>query len=251
MKKYLLTGVLYLAISTMFIPMSLAQTWYLQGNVAGAQSSGANGAGGTNGNAGSATGTGNTDAGNGNASGSETNSQAPQSEFGSYYRQNKFEDISELRGMSSEDKQNLVDDFKSMKQAERCLIAQENISKRVDYYQNGNTASLSIFQGISNGVTNTVSRLRELGYNTENVEALQARLQLMISEMNTLQNRLTYQLMSAHVAACGDQAQYKEQVRTAQQNLTQLKSKVMEIKEFISNELKTSLQTVINSSETN
>ncbi len=161
-------------------------------------------------------------------------------------RKSNFTDISELRGMSADDRKKVLDELKSKKFEERCAVVQKNIDNRKDYYQNSYTAAVSRYQGIIKGLKNMLVKLEEVGIDTTSFKSMINTLEGMVANLNIKHDSMIANMVKTRAMAC-DEDSMKEYKIAVQNNMKDLKAErdqILEMRKYIQEQIVNELKSI-------
>lgn len=177
----------------------------------------------------------------------ETESESDESTTPTFLRRNTFSNLQEMKDLSPDERQERISELRSAAKAERCEVIEENINRRLDYYQNSQTDHVRRYQGILVGLNKAAERLSLLGYDTTDLESKIEQLQVQINEMNVMHNDLIAALQSVKTAQCSDEeTDPNTKGMLAKTTVQEIRAKALSIKEYIRNEIIPTLQALKN-----
>jgi hypothetical protein len=160
-----------------------------------------------------------------------------------FLRKNSFSELKDMKDLTPEERQERITELKNAAKAQRCEVIEENVSRRIDYYQNSQTDHVSRYQGIVLGLTKSSERLTALGYDTTELVLKIEMLQTQINEMNLIHNELIAALQSVNVAQCGEEEEDPSaKGQLARTTVQELRAKALAIKDYIRNEIIPTIQ---------
>lgn len=162
------------------------------------------------------------------------------------FRKSNFTDISQLRGMSVDDRKKALDELKSMKFKEKCAVIQKNIDNRKDYFQNSYTAAVSRYQGIIKGLTIMLNKLDEVGIDTTKFKLMISTLEGMVAEFNAKHDTMVANMVKTRAIACDEDGakEYKIAVQNNMKDLKAEREQILSMRKYIQEQIVNELKSI-------
>lgn len=154
-------------------------------------------------------------------------------------------ELEKIRRMSAAERMQKAAELRSKATQEKCTALTTNIDRRLTYYDENYENQVNVFQNLRTRVNLALTRLDNLGLDVTELRADYTALGVMIVDFNQIRNDLIAKLQGSKNYACGQgDGMFRSAMQEAETLVTQLRGKSREIKTFVQNDLKESLQAV-------
>jgi uncharacterized pyridoxal phosphate-containing UPF0001 family protein len=138
-----------------------------------------------------------------------------------------------------------IAELKDLNIAKKCEIIKTNVDRLISNYNSKHENQVQKYKEIAGKISNTLDILKNKGIDVSNLQAKLNELNSKIVEFSNLRTEFQNKLNETKTLSCGDsQGAYKTAVQSARDTLKQMKSKAIEIRDFVKNDIRNEIKNI-------